>query len=161
MPNRIVEPHLPAATGSRRYTGFTGRGGAGNLSPSQNSPSSSRSSSNSPSSNRSSSRQSSQQSYSGRGGAGNLHTCSEFAIFSFDEELEIELRRAKDVAPVFHVGRGGAANVIFDDSLNFLRKPSTINSVGSSSSSDSNHGKSQWASKTVDPWRPTINRSSS
>jgi len=47
----------------------------------------------------------------GRGGAGNAFPVSERAIFSFDEELERQLRWEKDVAPVYHVGRGGAGNV--------------------------------------------------
>ena len=33
-------------------------------------------------------------------------------MFSFDEELEREMRR---VAPVYHVGRGGAGNMISTD----------------------------------------------
>jgi len=47
----------------------------------------------------------------GRGGAGNVFPSSERAIFSFDEELERQLRWERDVAPVYHVGRGGAGNV--------------------------------------------------
>lgn len=47
---------------------------------------------------------------SGRGGAGNLHSNSERTIFSFDEELERELRQTQDLAPVCYVGRGGAGN---------------------------------------------------
>ena len=42
-----------------------------------------------------------------------MHSSSERAIFSFDEELEHELRREEKVAPVFHVGRGGAGNMIY------------------------------------------------
>lgn len=49
----------------------------------------------------------------GRGGAGNVHHSSERAIFSFDEELEHQLRHA---APVYHVGRGGAGNKIHSNS---------------------------------------------
>lgn len=52
---------------------------------------------------------------SGRGGAGNVHRSSERAIFSFDEELERDMRGA---APVYHVGRGGAGNMIHRDSDN-------------------------------------------
>ena len=48
---------------------------------------------------------------SGRGGAGNAFPASERAIFSFDEELERQLRW-ESVAPVYHVGRGGAGNLI-------------------------------------------------
>lgn len=49
---------------------------------------------------------------SGRGGAGNVFPASERAIFSFDEELERQLRWERDIAPVYHVGRGGAGNLI-------------------------------------------------
>jgi len=48
----------------------------------------------------------------GRGGAGNVFPASERAIFSFDEELERQLRWERDVAPVYHVGRGGAGNMM-------------------------------------------------
>lgn len=47
---------------------------------------------------------------SGRGGAGNLYHASERAIFSFDEELEQQMRQMQDLAPICHVGRGGAGN---------------------------------------------------
>ena len=50
---------------------------------------------------------------SGRGGAGNMHRTSEDrAIFHFDEELERDKLRNQNVAPVYHVGRGGEGNVI-------------------------------------------------
>jgi len=44
----------------------------------------------------------------GRGGAGNGIPVFQWALFSFDEELE-RLGRKK-AAPVFHVGRGGVGN---------------------------------------------------
>ncbi|KIW68963.1 hypothetical protein PV04_04873 [Phialophora macrospora] len=121
----IVEPH-PRPSPSAHYIS-TGRGGAGNairnsitrgtdatapaaaaairasLATSKTSPSSS-------SSTHSSSHQ--QWSTGGRGGAGNVFPASERAIFSFDEELERQLRRERDVAPVYHVGRGGAGNLM-------------------------------------------------
>ena len=52
---------------------------------------------------------------SGRGGAGNAHHSSERAIFSFDEELEKQLKQQKDMAPVYSVGRGGAGNMIYGE----------------------------------------------
>lgn len=80
----------------------------------------------------------------GRGGAGNMHHAndapSERAIFSFDEELELEMRRERDVAPVFHVGRGGAGNLFhtsaMSDGTGLSRKLSSdsTSSAGSSSS---------------------------
>lgn len=45
--------------------------------------------------------------YGGRGGAGNSHSASERAIFSFDEEL---LRER--TAPIYSVGRGGVGNIV-------------------------------------------------
>lgn len=48
------------------------------------------------------------KSIQGRGGAGDVYyNSSEWAIFSFDEELERQLRCEKEAAPIFHVGRGG------------------------------------------------------
>jgi hypothetical protein len=49
---------------------------------------------------------------SGRGGAGNIHSSSEKAIFSFDEELERQSTRDEKMkqGAVWHVGRGGAGN---------------------------------------------------
>src|ERR1700761_1750526 len=49
----------------------------------------------------------------GRGGAGNMHHAShasERPIFSFDEELERQRRMMQHMAPVYHIGRGGAGN---------------------------------------------------
>ncbi|EXJ60259.1 hypothetical protein A1O7_04411 [Cladophialophora yegresii CBS 114405] len=118
----IVEPH-PNPSPSAQYIS-TGRGGAGNairtrgadatgpaaaaairasLATTKTSPSSM------------STHSSSQRQWStvGRGGAGNVFPASERAIFSFDEELERQLRRERDVAPVYHVGRGGAGNTMY------------------------------------------------
>jgi hypothetical protein len=71
---------------------------------------------------------------SGRGGAGNVHNSSERAIFSFDEELERDLRRA---APVYHVGRGGAGNMMYSDdsSSSLSRKYSAASTTTNSSTS--------------------------
>ena len=48
----------------------------------------------------------------GRGGAGNMHFASERAMFRFDEELAQERRRYQAPAPIYHIGRGGAANFV-------------------------------------------------
>jgi GTPase involved in cell partitioning and DNA repair len=77
---------------------------------------------------------------SGRGGAGNVHHPSERAIFSFDEELERELRREKDMAPVFHVGRGGAGNMIFSDHDNY-----SLSRKQSASTTSSTESAADWA----------------
>lgn len=48
----------------------------------------------------------------GRGGAGNLHPSGdERPMFRFDEELERDRVRG-EVAPVYHVGRGGSGNAV-------------------------------------------------
>ena len=86
----------------------------------------------------------------GRGGLGNVHAYSEGserAIFSFDEELERQLRREREVAPVYHVGRGGAGNlsmakpgatrVYLDGSVAEKRRDSTASSAKSNSSAES------------------------
>jgi hypothetical protein len=124
----IVEPH-PQPSPSAHYIS-TGRGGAGNAirnTPSQitrgtdatgpaaaaairASLATSKASSSCSGSTHSSSHR--QWSTGGRGGAGNVFPASERAIFSFDEELERQLRRERDVAPVYHVGRGGAGNLM-------------------------------------------------
>jgi hypothetical protein len=130
----VVEPH-PSVPNSRRPALHTSRGGAGNVISLRNTkttdsqfatgpPSLTRLDSHGPTTFK-----------SGRGGAGNVHNSSERAIFSFDEELEREMRREKDVTPVFHVGRGGAGNMIYSssDQYSLARKHSS----GSSSSNDS------------------------
>jgi len=48
----------------------------------------------------------------GRGGAGNVCREKERAIFSFDEELERQRKMMEHQAPVYHVGRGGAGNLV-------------------------------------------------
>ncbi|GAQ34247.1 hypothetical protein AtubIFM55763_007023 [Aspergillus tubingensis] len=128
---RVVEPH-PSVPHTSRPALHTARGGAGNVinlkgtkttdSRSATGPASlTRLDSNVPSTFK-----------SGRGGAGNVHSSSERAIFSFDEELERDLRRA---APVYHVGRGGAGNMVFsDDSSSTLSRKFSGSSSSSSGS---------------------------
>ncbi|GKZ22615.1 hypothetical protein AbraIFM66951_011498 [Aspergillus brasiliensis] len=128
---RVVEPH-PSVPHTSRPALHTARGGAGNVinlkgtkttdSRSATGPASlTRLDSNVPSTFK-----------SGRGGAGNVHSSTERAIFSFDEELERDLRRA---APVYHVGRGGAGNMVFsDDSSSTLSRKFSGSSSSSSGS---------------------------
>lgn len=47
----------------------------------------------------------------GRGGAGNMKR-TERAMFSFDEELQQQERLRAQQAPVYHIGRGGAGNLV-------------------------------------------------
>jgi hypothetical protein len=74
---------------------------------------------------------------SGRGGAGNVHQSSERAIFSFDEELERQMRQQEAMAPVYHVGRGGVGNMIYTDSSSARRNDPETSSTRSTSSVES------------------------
>lgn len=87
----------------------TARGGAGNVASLHELRSQAASTSTSASSSTSTS--TSKYYSSGRGGAGNFHS-AEHAIFAFDEELDLQLRHEKRVAPIIHIGRGGAGNTI-------------------------------------------------
>ncbi|KAF2260521.1 hypothetical protein CC78DRAFT_26040 [Lojkania enalia] len=71
----------------------------------------------------------------GRGGAGNVHREKERAMFSFDEELAQQERLREHAAPVYHIGRGGAGNLIDEAHPRAQRQDST----SSNSSSDSEH----------------------
>lgn len=105
----LVEPH-PSVPKSSRAAIHTARGGAGNVINLQHTKTTpSHSATGPPSATRLDSRPRPPAYKSGRGGAGNTHSSGERAIFSFDEELERELRRA---APVYHVGRGGKGNMV-------------------------------------------------
>ncbi|KAF7593081.1 hypothetical protein BBP40_012098 [Aspergillus hancockii] len=134
---RVIEPH-PSVS---RPALHTARGGAGNVISLKNTKTTpSRTATGPASLTRLDSRVPTAYT-SGRGGAGNVHSSSERAIFSFDEELERDLRRA---APVYHVGRGGAGNMVYreHDSATLSRKFSissnaTSSSAGSTSSTGS------------------------
>lgn len=65
-----------------------------------------------------------------------MHPASERAIFSFDEELERQMRRESVVAPVYHVGRGGAGNMVHGDYQSSRR--TSRSETGSMGSADSN-----------------------
>ncbi|KAF2020310.1 hypothetical protein BU24DRAFT_136860 [Aaosphaeria arxii CBS 175.79] len=73
---------------------------------------------------------------SGRGGAGNVHREKERAMFSFDEELAQQERLREHAAPVYHIGRGGAGNLVDDLQPRCARQ----NSASSTLSSDSEAG---------------------
>jgi len=127
----LVEPH------PHTYSPYvhTARGGAGNV---VKTTSSSKTFTTSASIPRPSSEHKQPSSYkSGRGGAGNFHHSSERAIFSFDEELERQMRQQAAMAPVYHVGRGGAGNMIYTDSSATRRKDSETASSTSTSSAES------------------------
>jgi len=76
----------------------------------------------------------------GRGGAGNMHHQSQSnhqcessrTIFSFDEELAFQLRHESHLPPVYHVGRGGAGNIVQQQRQQ--RKDSETSSTSSTTS---------------------------
>jgi hypothetical protein len=70
---------------------------------------------------------------SGRGGAGNMRREQERAMFSFDEELQQQERLRSQQAPVYHVGRGGAGNLV-DEMKPRSQRQNSASSVSSSGS---------------------------
>jgi len=108
---RVIEPH-PSVPHTARPAVYTGRGGSGNVINLKNTKTTDSRTATGPASLTRLDSHTPATFTSGRGGAGNVHNGSERAIFSFDEELERDLRRA---APVYHVGRGGAGNMIYRD----------------------------------------------
>ncbi|KAF9891959.1 hypothetical protein FE257_002922 [Aspergillus nanangensis] len=130
---RVIEPH-PSVPHTSRPAIHTARGGAGNVISLKNTKTTdSQSATGPPSLTRLNSRVPTTFK-SGRGGAGNVHSSSERAIFSFDEELEREMRRA---APVYHVGRGGAGNMMYRDDDSALSRKFSASSKATSSSTQS------------------------
>ncbi|KAJ5679633.1 hypothetical protein N7462_007877 [Penicillium macrosclerotiorum] len=132
---RVIEPH-PSVPHTTRAAVYTGRGGCGNVISLKNTKTTDSRTATGPASLTRLDSRAPSTFTSGRGGAGNVHSSSERAIFSFDEELERDLRRA---APVYHVGRGGAGNMIFRDdssncSLSLSRKYSSTSTNTASSS---------------------------
>lgn len=131
----VIEPHPTPSTAYLQ----TGRGGAGNIVKSKN-VSSGRDAVGPASKVSLNKRRPSNNFVSGRGGAGNVHPSSERAIFSFDEELDRQMKVEKEPAPVFHTGRGGAGNTIFSDEYprrSSDRRPSEVASVRSAGSTES------------------------
>ncbi|KAA8649849.1 hypothetical protein EYZ11_010096 [Aspergillus tanneri] len=129
---RVVEPH-PSVPHSSRPAIHTARGGAGNVINLKNTKTTDSRTATGPASLTRLDSNVPSTFKSGRGGAGNVHSSTERAIFSFDEELERDLRRA---APVYHVGRGGAGNMVYSDSssgTSLSRKFSASSNATSSS----------------------------
>ncbi|EXJ73859.1 uncharacterized protein A1O5_03621 [Cladophialophora psammophila CBS 110553] len=166
----IVEPH-PSVTTNTHYIS-TGRGGIGNaVRPSSSSASAWGGGSGTTGASRlgslsstTSSTASSRKTFTtGRGGAGNVFPSSERAIFSFDEELEQQLRWERDAAPVYHVGRGGAGNIghVRNNKSNYgfnvggatttaggsamMRRRPSEDSAASATSASSSHGSESGA----------------
>jgi hypothetical protein len=145
---RITEPH-PSVPASAIYYG---RGGAGNItrapqltSGADASGPASRIKLPSPPSN--------SRFLSGRGGAGNVHREKERAMFSFDEELAQQERLREHAAPVYHIGRGGAGNLMGDAEGRKARTGSTSSreseaSAASAGGAGRRSGESAWEKVT-------------
>lgn len=147
---RVIEPH-PSVPNNSRPALHTSRGGAGNVVNLRGTPTTdSRTATGPPSLTRLDSRTPSAF-ISGRGGAGNVHSPSERAIFSFDEELERDLRRERDAAPVYHVGRGGAGNMIYSGDNYSIRSQDTYSLYRkkSGASSSSTESATEKARRTI------------
>lgn len=131
---RVVEPH-PSVPHNTRPAVYTGRGGQGNVISLKNTRTTDSRTATGPASLTRLDSRAPSTFTSGRGGAGNVHSSSERAIFSFDEELERDLRRA---APVYHVGRGGAGNMMYrDDAGSCLTRKYSACSTATNSSTGS------------------------
>ncbi|KAJ9652700.1 hypothetical protein H2198_008067 [Neophaeococcomyces mojaviensis] len=131
----IVEPH-PSISPQQYIT--TGRGGAGNAVKASSTLTRGSDASGPAARVSSASLTAPRKSYiSGRGGAGNYNHEAP-RIFSFDEELEQQLKQTKHVAPVYHVGRGGAGNLrsSISDAQSLTRRTSN-DSASSTSSAES------------------------
>ena len=61
-------------------------------------------------------------------------------MFSFDEELERQMRQEKELAPVYHVGRGGAGNMIYIDDSTRRRSSQTTDTASARSNSSAESG---------------------
>lgn len=143
-PYTIVEPH-PNPSKTSRYM-HTSRGGAGNVANASPASITHGPDAQGPPSriflNSSSSQSNKSRPYtSGRGGAGNIHqNSSERRLFSFDEELASQLQRDQHLAPVYHVGRGGAGNTAhtyIDGSTRSRKDSESVKSDKSTSSVES------------------------
>ncbi|KAK5164772.1 uncharacterized protein LTR77_009435 [Saxophila tyrrhenica] len=148
----LVEPH-PSVPSTGGYV-HAGRGGAGNYKHYQPSTLTSGPSATGPASRISLSKPFSKRPSAphptGRGGAGNMFKPSstgpgeEERVFQFDEEM-VRRREGQGVAPVYHIGRGGAANVVKEERPGRTERVGSTASVLSSSSEGSGGGKKEGA----------------
>ncbi|KAJ5169701.1 Protein of unknown function DUF3602 [Penicillium coprophilum] len=125
---RVVEPH-PSVPHAGRPAVYTGRGGCGNVVNLKNTKTTDSRSATGPASLARLDSRTPTTFISGRGGAGNIHSSSERAIFSFDEELERRTRLPRRT--------GGAGNTMYrDDCSNstLSRKFSAASTATNSSS---------------------------
>lgn len=127
----VTEPH-PTVPKTGGYIGG-GRGGAGNYKHYQSTDLTTGPNATGPASRVTLSKPQRRIIPAGRGGAGNMFNEAEESIFQFDEEM---LARRERQAPVYHIGRGGAANWVDESKPRNPRKDST-SSASSQMSSDS------------------------
>lgn len=158
----VIEPH-PSVPNSSRPAIHTSRGGAGNvINLKETKTTDSREAMGPPSRTRLGSH-TPRTFQTGRGGAGNVRYASERPMFSFDEELERELRHA---APVYHVGRGGAGNAISTRASNSTtinlnesnRRRSTCSSATTSTTSSTASGTASTADLALGKARSAIDK---
>jgi hypothetical protein len=139
----VVEPH-PSIPKNGAFV-YGGRGGAGNFKRYRSEDLTSGPTASGPASRISLTkgfkRQTSQP--TGRGGAGNMFksTADDERVFQFDEEM---MKKREMQAPVYHIGRGGAANYV-DESKQQPRteRMNSTTSALSSSSEDSTNGNAK------------------
>ena len=82
-------------------------------------------------------------------------------MFSFDEELERQMSRDRNAAPVYHVGRGGAGNVRKQDTfataypggVNVRRRSDDSDGASKKSASSAESGADVATKKLRDGWR--------
>jgi hypothetical protein len=131
----VVEPH-PSIPKSGGYV-YGGRGGAGNYKRYKSEEITAGPTATGPASRISLSKGFKRQPAShptGRGGAGNMIRSSndDERVFQFDEEM---VKKRELQAPVYHIGRGGAANWV--DESQAPRRTERMNSTASALSSSS------------------------
>jgi len=125
----ITEPH--PSVPSSQYAGF-GRGGAGNIAKVNPKNSTNGATASGPAAATTLRAPAANSVFmSGRGGAGNAHFEKERAIFSFDEELARQQKMMDHQSPYYHVGRGGAGNLVDE----YAKRRSSAGSSESTASS--------------------------
>lgn len=129
----VTEPHPSVVKGG--YIG-TGRGGAGNYKHYKSSELSAGPSATGPAARVTLPQPETRNVAAGRGGAGNMFRATppafeaEQRVFQFDEEM---VKRREAAAPMYHIGRGGAANFVDETKPRANRMGSTDSTASISS----------------------------
>ncbi|GAB7358818.1 hypothetical protein MBLNU230_g4042t1 [Neophaeotheca triangularis] len=148
----VTEPHPSVPKKGSAYIGG-GRGGAGNIKKYHATDLTSGQDARGPPSKAPLQRPTPQRAMTaGRGGAGNLFkpsTKDEGQIFKFDEEL---IRERENQAPVYMIGRGGAANFVNE------RQPQRLNRLGSTDSSSTSSAGSMSSGSSSGSMRSAWNK---